>query len=127
VFKGKFIDLFNPNLPVIEKNVVIPGTQSLLYDLSTLKGGNDPKVLASSGRIYRQSRSLNQYSFIAKAPINTTNNMRIFLPKKSKSVRLKDNDGKNMKLNISSWDKESRTLFVSFENRPSGVHVFINY
>jgi hypothetical protein len=126
-YKGEFIDLFNPNLPIIEKKLVIPGTQSLLYDLSTLKGENHPKVLVSSSRIYRQRSTLNQYSFIAKAPINTTNNMRILLSRKPKSIKLRKKDGEDIKLNISSWDKKSRTLFVSFENHPTGVYVFINY
>jgi hypothetical protein len=127
VFKGKFIDLFNPDLPVLKKKIVLPGTQSLLYDLSTLKSKNHPRVLASASRICKQRNTFNQYSFIAKAPINTTNNMRIFLSRKPRSIKLKKNDGEDMELNISSWDKSSRTLFISFKNQPSGVHVFISY
>lgn len=127
VCKGQFIDLFNPDLPIIEKKIVPPGTQSLLYDLSTLKSKNHPRVLASASRICKQRNTFNQYSFIAKAPINTTNNMRIFLSRKPRSIKLKKNDGENMELNISSWDKSSRTLFISFKNQPSGVHVFISY
>jgi hypothetical protein len=127
VLRGLFIDLFNPNLPILERKAVAPGTQSLLYDLSTIKVKGRPQVLASASRICMKQNHDNKYVFIAKAPSNTTNNMRILLPRSPKSIKLRINNDEAIKLNSSSWDKKSRTLFLSFENQPSGVQVLIDY
>jgi hypothetical protein len=127
VFKGKFIDLFNPDLPVLEKKIVLPGTQSLLYDLSAVKNPGHPEVVASACRIYQKQSTHNQYSFMTEAPINTTIAMRILLPRKPKLIKLRKISGEEIGLNTSSWDKKSRTLFISFESQPSGVHVLIDY
>ena len=38
VLEGKFIDLFDPALPVLTRRAVLPGTQALLYNLDKVAG-----------------------------------------------------------------------------------------
>ena len=46
VLEGKFIDLFDPALPVLTRRAVLPGTQALLYNLDKVADPGRPQVLA---------------------------------------------------------------------------------
>ena len=127
VVKGPVIDLFNPELPVLTEKVVGPGTQAFLYDLKRVVNGNEPEVLAAAARVSDEIRNNGSYSFIARSPLRTTNNMRIHLPARPKSVVLKDHEGKDILTEQLSWDVRSETCFLSFGNRPEGIHVTIEF
>ena len=47
VLEGKFIDLFDPALPVLTRRAVLPGTQALLYNLDKVADPGRPQVLAA--------------------------------------------------------------------------------
>lgn len=53
IAKGKYIDLFDPQLPILETKEVSPGTQALLIDIDQVDKKKKSQVLASSCRIYR--------------------------------------------------------------------------
>ena len=44
--KGLFVDLFDPELPVLTEKIVIPGSQAFLYDIKRVQQKNKPQVLA---------------------------------------------------------------------------------
>lgn len=121
VLKGQFIDLFTNTLPVVTKKIVLPGEQAFLYDLSRIKDKNRPQVIAAASRQYDEHITANSYSFVSKSPKNTTNVMRILLPKAPVNVRIDA-----LKASY-KWDKRSNTLLVGFENSPDGVAVRINW
>ncbi len=127
IVKGPVIDLFNPELPVLAEKVVKPGTQAFLYDLKRIENKDESRVLAAAARVSDEARGKRSYSFIAKSPLKTTNNMRVLLPARPKSIVLKDAEGKEIQANKSTWDARSGTCFLSFENNPEGVHVTIVY
>lgn len=119
--KGLYIDLFNPELPVLKVKTVKPGTQSLLVDLNNVSKPRHPQVLASASRQYDEQLTPHTFSFVSKSPANTTNVMRILLPTKPDSVECHA-DGFSYK-----WDDDSRTLFLTFENDPDGVPVKLHW
>lgn len=126
VATGNFVDLFDPEIPVIKEKVVNPGTQALLYDLDKIADKNTPEVLATAARISDEVISSTRYSFIAKSPINTTNAMRIYIPEKASQISVLNS--KNITLSFDSeYDNESKTLFLKFENDPEGVLVNIEF
>ena len=120
VLKGCFIDLFDPALPVLSEKTVEPGTQAFLYDVGKVNGRR-PQVLAAASRQYDETVTKNSYTFTAKSPAETTNAMRILLPRKPKHVTVGGTDSKPL------WDALSNTLFLSFENQPDGVAVSIKW
>jgi len=83
-------------------------------------------VLATAARVYDENISGNNYNFVAKSPLNTTNVMRILLPEAFQSIEVNNAAGQKMEFN-SEWDPESNTCFLSFENSPDGVHVNLNW
>ena len=128
VINGLFIDLFDPQLPVLKQKTVMPGNQSLLYNIESIPNKNKPCVLVTGARISNEIHSGNNYSFIAKSPIETTNVMRISVPGKPKECTASYND-KNISYAIPEWewDDTSHTVLMHFENHPDGVTVKIKY
>lgn len=121
--KGKFIDLFDPELPVLREKTVKPGEQAFLFDISRVKDKKQPQVLAAASRQYDEQRTANSYSFVAKSPAQTSNVMRILLPKKAKSVKLNGTATDEWQWN----DNDQNTMLLKFENDPDGVKVDIKW
>ena len=124
--KGKLIDLFDPEIPVLDEKQVNPGEQALLFNIGSVENGETPQVLATAARVYDESRTSNEYSFVAKSPLNTTNVMRILLPDKAGKVDVTDDAGKPMQVDV-KWDEASKTCFLRFENHPDGVSVKLSW
>ena len=116
--KGVFIDLFDPEIPVLTEKQVNPGEQAFLYNVGNVKDPKKPQVLATAARVYDQKNPKGEYSFVAKSPLNTTNVMRVLLPSKPKSIEVSAEYK-------TTWDETSKTCFLSFENNPEGVQVKI--
>jgi hypothetical protein len=124
--KGSYIDLFDPELPVLKEKVVAPGEQAYLYNLSLVKNRQQPKVLAAASRVYEEKVSGKTYSFITKSPSKTQNVMRILLPAKPAEVLVKNVDKTPTNLK-GSWDSATKTYLLQFENRSEGVSVAIRW
>lgn len=124
--KGKFIDLFDPEIPVLDEKQVSPGEQAFLYNIESVDNPKTPQVLATAARIYEERISGNGYSFVAKSPLNTTNVMRVLLPQKPAEIQVTDHTGSAMELET-AWDESSKTCFLSFENNPDGVSVKMSW
>lgn len=123
---GHFIDLFDPQLPVVYKKIIKPNTQAYLYDLKRIPGKQQTQVLASAARVTDEQRGKKYYKFIAKSPDKTINSMRILLPNKPLAIKVANADGA-LKINRSDWDAASHTLLLSFDNFSQGVNVELNW
>jgi hypothetical protein len=121
VLNGLFIDLFDPELPVLQRKTVLPGEQAYLYDVKKIADKGKPSVLCGASRIYGETVKGRVYSFIAKSPAETNNVTRVYLPRKPSKVTVKNAAGDY------SWDAASQTCLIKFENDPDGVPVVIGY
>lgn len=122
IAEGRFVDLFNPEIPVLQKKVVNPGQQALLYDINAVEDKKQPRVLATAARVSDETRTGNRYEFTVKSPIHTTNVMRILLPKETKMQKVTNSAGESVGHEF-SWDNQSKTAFLKFENDPDGITV----
>ncbi|SDX09827.1 hypothetical protein SAMN05444410_10931 [Hydrobacter penzbergensis] len=127
VVKGPVIDLFDPQLPLLDKKTVQPGQQAFLYNLTRVADKKHPSVLASASRIYDELVKNNSYSFISKSPAKTTNSMRVLLPAAPKAIMLSDHTGAALKEVTKTWDAGSQTLYLSFENNPEGTTIKLSW
>lgn len=127
VAKGILIDLYDPALPVYSEKTIEPNTQAFLYNVGRVKNKKQPQVLAAAARVYDELRGKREYSFVAKSPVNTTNVMRILLPAKPISVHAYAPDPESPVNDSWSWDRASKTVFLTFENYPDGVTVEIKW
>ncbi|MGN8072241.1 hypothetical protein [Mucilaginibacter sp. 22184] len=125
--KGPVIDLFDPQLPVLNEKVVNPGEQSLLYVVNRVPNKKLPQVLASASRIYNENRQGSSYSFVAKSPAKTLNSVRVLLPAQPKETKVIDSTGQNISDVKTSWDASSNTLYLGFGNSPDGIKVDLKW
>lgn len=124
---GLFIDLFDSTLPIVTQKVVHPDQQAMLFDITKAAAGpQTPAVLASACRIYNEEIQQSSYSFVAKSPIETTNVMRILLPREPKACVMTNPDSTPAGHARWNWDAESKTVWMTFENNPDGVSVRID-
>ena len=127
IARGLFIDLFNPELPVLTQKTISPGEQAFLYDINHVKDKNKPQILAAACRAEEEKAGKNTYSFVAKSPIDTRNNMRVLLPKKPVDCQIKDQFGAVLTNINQEWDEQSKTYLLSFDNDPEGVSVSLKW
>ena len=118
VLEGCYIDIFDPELPVISCKKIAPGSQALLVDMSKVEGSK-PRVVASASRESDEVYGERTYSFIAKGPVETKAVTRVLLPSKPLSVTV---DGKDVS-DGSAWDAASRTYLVKYDNSPDGKSI----
>ncbi len=110
--KGQFVDVYNPDLPVLESLTLQPGQQTWLLDLNRM----DPdkvEPIASSGRFETWTQTDQSVEFMLSSPDNVRVISRIRIPKRPSSITIEDKE-----LTEYQWHQESRT--VCFES-PKGL------
>ena len=127
ILEGNLIDLFDPEIPVLDRKEINPGEQALLFNIDKVDNRDTPQVLATAARVYDEKIREHSYEFLVKSPLNTTNVMRILLPGKAAEIKVTDDAGKSLEEVESSWDEESKTCFLRFENNPEGVRVSLSW
>lgn len=125
--KGPVIDLFDPTLPVLKEKIIPPGHQAFLYNVNRIINKDKPQVLASAARVYDEKFGGKSYSVLCKGPANTVNSMRMLLPTEPKAYQVIDSKGNKIDLLEKSWDGDSKTYYLSFNNAPDGVRVEVNW
>lgn len=119
--KGRFIDLFDPELPCKSHVTVKPGEQAFLYNVDSVESKHQAQVLAAAARVYDENRSDSSYRFVVKSPQSTTNAMRVLVPEKPRSVLV---DGVEVP---PLWDNLTSTLLIKHDNSPQGVKIEITW
>jgi hypothetical protein len=116
VLTGLFIDLFDPELPVLQTKTVHPGEQAYLYNAAQVKDKNKPAVLCGGSRISGEQVEKGAYTFTAQGPAQTNSVMRVYLPAAPKEAS-----------RPYTWDEASHTCLLKFENNPDGVTIAISF
>jgi len=122
VLDGCYIDVFDPELPVLAQKTVAPGTQVLLVDLAKVDK-TKPAVVASASRESDEVITENSYSFIAKGPQDTKAVTRVVLPAQPSSVTI---DGVEV-LDEAAWDAAGNTYVVKYDNSPEGTELVFRW
>ena len=116
--EGLFVDLYEDKYPVVERVLVEPGQEKLLFDLEKIK--EDVRIIATAARIENMVCENGQLSIEAKAIDHIQVNMRIRLPGKPEDLCAHTESGKNMELQ-SVWDEKSRTVLLSYRSNNEKV------
>ena len=118
--EGLFVDLYEDKYPVVERVLVEPGQEKLLFDLEKIK--EDVRIIATAARIENMVCDNGQLSIEAKAIDHIQVNMRIRLPGKPEDLCAHTESGKNMELQ-SVWDEKSRTVLLSYRSNNEKVYI----
>ncbi len=125
VLEGRFIDLFDPALPIIQRKEMPLGHVSFLYDLAHAPKER-PLVAAAACRVTELERSNDTFAFEAKGPSGTRAVMRILMAEHPVKVDLTYPQNAGIDAFESKWDGDSSTLRLDFTNQPDGVTVRID-
>lgn len=116
--EGRYVDLYDPSLPICENVEVRPGVQRLFIDLSKVRK-DSPMILAAASRAENETLSGRTFSYVAKSQAATVNVSRVLLPAAPKSLKVNDKEC----LDLNCWDEASQTYLLTFDNNPDGVAV----
>lgn len=115
--KGRFVDLFDAGLKVVDSVTLDPDRRALLIDLDRVPTDR-PRVLAAACKITGESATeRGGLSFIARGPKGTTASVRVALPRRPEKVAI---DGQPLDGAAQAWDEASSTLLLRFENSADG-------
>ncbi|MFD1873303.1 hypothetical protein [Hymenobacter bucti] len=123
IIQGPLLDLYNPELPVLQSKSIAPNQQAFLYRLAPAKQAKAPAVLAAAARVYDFKVQQNIVSFSTKSPANTNNVMRILLPANPKQIEVTHQAQPEPATH--TWDAQTSTLLLKFRNYSEGVAVKI--
>jgi hypothetical protein len=121
---GRFVDLFDAELPIVTDPYIAPGTRFLMVDLA--KAPKAPAILASASGTYDVKTTRNAMSFRAVGPKNIQSAIRLRLPAAPKTATLTAPTGANVEA-TTDWDDATKTLLVRFPNSPEGVNVTVEW
>ena len=107
---GRFIPLFDAQLPVLNHVVIKPNERQLLVDLDKLTTPM-PCVVAASGRVSKEVRNGGDLSFDIHGIENTTAMVRIACDAKPTSVSVN-----NRQLSNGDWSFNDNVLRLRFTN-----------
>ncbi len=126
VLTGKFINLFDPNLTVMDYVVINEGEDVLLCDVSDMDL-SVPRILYSGGaHMYDPLETADRTLFRIIGPLNTRVATRIACVDGKYPVSLKATDGAGNELRVStSWDNATGTLLVMVDGRTGGAEIEI--
>ncbi|MGH9403437.1 MAG: hypothetical protein ACRD2P_15155 [Terriglobia bacterium] len=118
---GRFINLFDSNLPILKKVLLTPGQRVLLLDLDAFQT-RGPRVLAAACRISNELATGHTLRFRADGIAGTKAIIRVAVPSAPRSIGI---DGKQ--LSGLPFPIEEGTLKINFPNSVKGVEVSIAF
>jgi len=111
--KGRFVNLFDPQLQVRNEIKLSPGTRFLLLDLDSVKGGN-PRALASACKtLTTKQSSAKQLSLVVEGVGGTSAVVLLHAPKPPHGIMLAGQPLKDFE-----YSATEKLLWVRFANEP---------
>jgi hypothetical protein len=118
---GRYIDLFDPNLPIIREVPIRPGQRVFMFDLDAHRNSK-PRVLASACRIIDETASREALRFRAEGIAGTEAVVRASVPRAPKRLLV---DGRAARLEPPN--ERDGTLRIRFSNSIEGVSVEVAF
>lgn len=122
--KGRFVDLFQADLPVLVNPTFRPGSRFLLVDLAHVPAGQ--RVIANASALRDVRNTKTGMTFKAVGPVNVGSSIRLRLPGSPTRVAAKGADGQPLDIQ-QTWDAATSTALLRFTNSPEGVNVSIGW
>ncbi|MCC6142911.1 MAG: hypothetical protein IT368_03785, partial [Candidatus Hydrogenedentes bacterium] len=120
--EGAYVDLFDPQLPVLHEVRLTPGERGLYYDLAWARAKASTLPIAAAARIKGWQADAHSLRFTARGPRATTGRARILLPGPPTGVATEPALAVDQ-----SWDAESSTLLLTFENTAADVTFVVDF
>ena len=129
VLTGKYIDLFDAQLPIYTHYVMEADDSALLYDITDLKVTDTPVVAFSGGNITVDEVTRDKTHYIVECPLNSTVATRLIAPDGlyPQSIKAQNYKG-NIKVDaFCAWDSETDSLLVRVQGVNRGTYVTVEW
>lgn len=123
VLKGRFVKLFDPELPLTCEINLKPGENTLLYDLDRIPEDEEVWLIAAASRIEDFKLDKKGFSFTAKGPEGVKAVARFYSKRKITSAGGTHGE-KKIPVEF-TWDDKSSTVLLSYPNIADGIRVTI--
>ena len=121
--RGRYVDLFDPALPVVTEKVLHADERVLLYDLNWAhKKGAKAKVVAAGARVKQEIVDSDKLQCVLRGPKGTHATARILLPRDPKEVKMTPTIALKQE-----WDASSSTLWLAFDNCAENIEMRITW
>ncbi|MGH9599309.1 MAG: hypothetical protein ACRD27_05560 [Terracidiphilus sp.] len=120
--RGRFVDLFDPNLPVLTKVAVAPGVRALLFDLNFNQKEATPRIVAAACQIRSLRVSAHRLSFVADGIADTNSVIRIQTRVKPERISVA---GRRIESN--QFEMDGDTLLLHFQNSVEPIPIAIDF
>jgi hypothetical protein len=122
ILSGRFLNLFDPDLDILETVALTPGRRYLLLDLDRIKT-SEPAILASACKtLGAQVMPNGAFEFYAEGPANVEAVVRLATPVEPKEATI---DGNPLLAPARTWDPGAKTLLLRFPNSAHGHRISI--
>lgn len=120
VLHGRFVNLFDANLPIVTRIPLPPSARLLLIDLDTVRKSSVAMVIAASCRVTDEHSDANHLTFEADGVEKTNAVVRIMTKKKLSSILVA-----GVALPARDYEVGAGTLLIHFQNsvRPLRIEV----
>ena len=108
--RGRFVNLFDPQLRFRETVKLVPGSRSFLLDLETVRG-HQPRVLASACKVLPQKQSAAQLVLAVEGVGNTAAIVLLHAPKPPQTITLAGQALKDFEYSVAG-----KLLWLRFPN-----------
>ena len=121
---GRFVDLFDPDLAIVEDATFLPGSRRFLLDIARANPTGQPQVLAAAAQIANPQLDGGKFSFDATGPSKTEAVVRVALA--AKPAQVSASGSPELVAPTLTWDEPSKTALIRFANAPApGRHITI--
>lgn len=123
IITGRFVDILDPMLPIIHEKTLLPNQRTLLYDLEWAENNiGGAKVAAAACRVREEVSGNGVLTFVTRGPAATRARVRVLLPDTPTAITAVPGVFVGQE-----WDKESKTLWLDFDNQAADVRFTIRY
>jgi hypothetical protein len=112
---GRYVNLFDPSLEVVQNPTFQPGTRALLFDLDS-PCDDKSRIIAAAGRVRDVRADDKGLSCSVRGPLGAHCRLRVQCAAEPKRIAIEPTG--ELK---SSWDAPSRTTLIEFDNRGESV------
>ncbi len=119
---GRFIDLFDADLPILDSVTLTPGRRAFLLDLDRVTAPNPTILAAACKTTGAETLPGGGFKLHCAGPEHTEAVLRLRLDAAPRAVTAGD---ASLPADAYDWDAATQTLRLHFPNSPSGVWVML--
>lgn len=111
---GTFVNMLDPDFPVVKTVTVAPGQQAVLFDLERVSR-DDPRVIGTCARVEAMDITDSGMTLTVRAPSQVRARLLLRLPREMRNITAADEQGTPVSV-VSRWDAANNALWLAYDS-----------